>query len=61
MDDIFDVNVVDFNEFVDESWIIVFFMGMCEIFHRSKPFSLVNISSIYGVVTPKFHIYRIRR
>lgn len=56
----FDVSLIDFNENVSlhlgSSFI---FMQQCAAyFKREKaPFSLVNISSIYGVVAPKFEVY----
>lgn len=56
----FDVNVEDFNENVSlnlgSSFLL---MQQCAAYFKrtNMPFSLVNISSIYGVVAPKFEIY----
>ncbi|MEW5715673.1 oxidoreductase [Pseudomonas sp. SB113] len=56
----FDVTLADFNEnlslHLGSSFL---FMQQCGVyFKREKtPFSLVNISSIYGVVAPKFDVY----
>lgn len=56
----FDVTLADFNENVSLHLGSSFlFMQQCgAYFQREKtPFSLVNISSIYGVVAPKFDVY----
>lgn len=56
----FDVTLADFNENVSLHLGASFlFMQQCgAYFKREKtPFSLVNISSIYGVVAPKFEVY----
>ncbi len=56
----FDVELDDFNENValhlGSSFL---FIQQCAAYFQrdSKPFSLVNISSIYGVVAPRFDIY----
>ncbi|WP_219704231.1 oxidoreductase [Marinomonas lutimaris] len=56
----FDVSVEDFNENVSlnlgSSFLL---MQQCAVYFKRTniPFSLVNISSIYGVVAPKFEIY----
>ena len=56
----FDVSLKDFNENINlhlgSSFI---FMQQCAQFflNNPRPFSLVNIASIYGVIAPKFHIY----
>tara|TARA_R110001606_G_scaffold380330_2_gene540810 strand:- start:1026 stop:1790 length:765 start_codon:yes stop_codon:yes gene_type:complete len=56
----FDVNIDDFNDNVSlnlgSSFLL---MQQCASYFKrtSIPFSLVNISSIYGVVSPKFEIY----
>ena len=57
----FDVSVDDFNNNVSMNLGSSFlFMQECARYFQSSntPFSLVNISSIYGVVAPKFHIYK---
>ncbi|WP_095155511.1 oxidoreductase [Pseudomonas sp. Irchel 3E13] len=54
------VTLADFNENVSLHLGSSFlFMQQCaKYFERSRrPFSLVNISSIYGVVAPKFEVY----
>lgn len=56
----FDVTLADFNENVSLHLGSSFlFMQQCaKYFERTgRPFSLVNISSIYGVVAPKFEVY----
>lgn len=56
----FDVKASDFNENVSLHLGSAFlFTQQCaKYFERNKkPFSLVNISSIYGVIAPKFEIY----
>ncbi|WP_054113717.1 oxidoreductase [Marinagarivorans algicola] len=56
----FDVKLEDFNENVTLHLGSAFlFMQQCAVYFNKKktPFSLVNISSIYGVVTPKFDVY----
>ena len=56
----FDVDVNDFNENVSINLGSSFlFMQECARYFKSntKDFSLVNISSIYGVVAPKFELY----
>jgi len=56
----YDVKVNDFNENVSLHLGSAFlFSQQCAKYFKrtSKPFSLVNISSIYGVVAPKFEIY----
>lgn len=56
----FDVKVTDFNENVSLHLGSSFlFMQKCASYFKSnqREFSLVNISSIYGVVAPKFEIY----
>jgi len=56
----FDVTPEDFNENISLNLGSSFlFMQQCAAyFRRTKtPFSLVNISSVYGVVPPKFEIY----
>lgn len=56
----FDVNLVDFNEnlslHLGSSFL---FMQQCAAYFKrvQSDFSLVNISSIYGVVAPKFDVY----
>ncbi|WP_312938059.1 oxidoreductase [Stutzerimonas nitrititolerans] len=55
-----DVTLADFNENVSLHLGSSFlFMQQCAKYFISnqRPFSLVNISSIYGVVAPKFEIY----
>ncbi|PWB36016.1 flagellin modification protein A [Pseudomonas sp. SDI] len=57
---LFDVTLADFNENVSLHLGSSFlFMQQCaKYFQRvQRPFSLVNISSIYGVVAPKFEVY----
>lgn len=54
------VTLADFNENVSLHLGSSFlFMQQCaKYFERSRyPFSLVNISSIYGVISPKFEVY----
>ena len=56
----FDVKVEDFNENISMNLGSSFlFMQECARYFQfiNKPFSLVNISSIYGSVAPKFEIY----
>lgn len=56
----FDVSLTDFNENVSLHLGSAFlFMQQCATYFKSngRDFSLVNISSIYGVVAPKFDIY----
>lgn len=56
----FDVTLADFNDNVSLHLGSSFlFMQQCaKYFERTgRPFSLVNISSIYGVVAPKFEVY----
>lgn len=56
----FDVDVDDFNENVSMNLGSSFlFMQGCAAYFKSRKsdFSLVNISSIYGVMAPKFEIY----
>jgi len=56
----FDVKVSDFNENVSLHLGSAFlFTQQCAKYFKlnEKPFSLVNISSIYGVIAPKFEIY----
>lgn len=57
----FDVTHEDFNENITLNLGSAFlFMQECAnyFFNNNKqPFSLVNISSVYGVITPKFEIY----
>lgn len=56
----FDVSIEDFNENISlnlgSSFLL---MQQCATYFKrtNMPFSLVNISSIYGVVAPKFEIY----
>lgn len=56
----YDVSLESFNENISlnigSSFAI---MKYCALYFKKtkKPFSLVNISSIYGVVSPKFNIY----
>lgn len=56
----FDVTLADFNENVSmhlgSSFLL---MQQCALLFKQTehPFSLVNISSIYGVIAPKFEIY----
>lgn len=57
----FDVELNDFNENVSMNLGSSFiFMKECALYfkHHKTPFSLVNISSIYGVIPPKFEIYK---
>ncbi|WP_447890181.1 oxidoreductase [Pseudomonas hormoni] len=57
----FDVELEDFNENVSLHLGASFlFMQQCAVYFQRerKPFSLVNISSIYGVIAPKFDIYK---
>lgn len=56
----FDVTLEDFNENVAMNLGSSFlFMQQCAAYFKrtDAPFSLVNISSIYGVIAPKFEIY----
>lgn len=56
----FDVTPEDFNENISLNLGSSFlFMQQCAAYFRrtEMPFSLVNISSVYGVVAPKFEIY----
>lgn len=56
----FDVELEDFNENVSLHLGSSFlFMQQCAAYFKRElsPFSLVNISSIYGVVAPKFEVY----
>ena len=57
----FDVTLEDFNENTSLNLGSSFlFMQQCAIYFNrtNKPFSLVNISSIYGIIAPKFMIYK---
>jgi len=54
------VTIEDFNENISLNLGSSFlFMQLCvDYFNKNKsPFSLVNISSVYGVIAPKFDIY----
>lgn len=56
----FDVKISDFNENLSLHLGSAFlFTQQCAKYFKlnKKPFSLVNISSIYGVIAPKFEIY----
>lgn len=56
----FDVKISDFNENLSLHLGSAFlFTQQCAKYFKAnkKPFSLVNISSIYGVIAPKFEIY----
>ena len=56
----FDVKISDFNENLSLHLGSAFlFTQQCAKYFKlnKKPFSLVNISSVYGVITPKFEIY----
>lgn len=56
----FDVNIEDFNENISLNLGSSFlFMQQCAAYFKRTdvPFSLVNISSVYGVVAPNFSIY----
>jgi NAD(P)-dependent dehydrogenase (short-subunit alcohol dehydrogenase family) len=56
----FDVKISDFNENLSLHLGSAFlFTQQCAKYFNlhKKPFSLVNISSIYGVIAPKFEIY----
>jgi len=56
----FDVELEDFQENVGSHLGAYFvFMQQCAAYSETEnvPFSLVNLSSIYGVVAPKFDIY----
>lgn len=56
----FDVKISDFNENVSLHLGSAFlFTQLCAKYFKvnKAPFSLVNISSIYGVIAPKFEIY----
>lgn len=57
---LFDVTLASFNENVSLHLGAAFlFTQQCAAYFKrhSTPFSLVNISSIYGVIAPKFDIY----
>ena len=57
----FDVSIDDFNENVSMNLGSSFvFMQQCAAYFKrtNLPFSLMNMSSIYGIVVPKFEIYR---
>lgn len=56
----FDVSLADFNENVSLHLGSSFlFMQQCAAYFKREqaPFALVNISSIYGVIAPKFEVY----
>jgi len=56
----FDVSMIDFNENLSLHLGSAFlFTQQCAKYFRlsKEPFSLVNISSVYGVIAPKFKIY----
>lgn len=56
----YEVSLEDFNENVSLNLGSSFlFMQQCAAYFDcfQKPFSLVNIASVYGVITPKFEIY----
>ena len=56
----FDVTPEDFNENISLNLGSSFlFMQQCAVYFKRNetPFSLVNVSSVYGVVAPKFEIY----
>lgn len=56
----FDVSLESFNENLSLHLGSAFlFTQQCAIYfkHQQQPFALVNISSIYGVIAPKFEIY----
>lgn len=56
----FDVNLDSFNENLSLHLVSSFlFMQQCAAYFKreKKNFSLVNISSVYGVVAPKFEVY----
>lgn len=56
----FDVKIEDFNENISLNLGSSFlFMQQCAAYFQRNdtPFSLVNISSVYGVMAPKFTIY----
>lgn len=56
----FDVTLEDFNENTSLNLGSSFlFMQQCAAYFKRNetPFSLVNVSSVYGVVAPKFEIY----
>jgi len=56
----FDVTLEDFNENISLNLGSSFlFMQQCAAYFKrtETPFSLVNISSVYGVIAPKFEIY----
>ncbi len=56
----FDVTLEDFNENISLNLGSSFlFMQQCAVYFKrtESPFSLVNISSVYGVIAPKFDIY----
>lgn len=58
--DFYEVSLEDFNENVSLNLGSSFlFMQQCATHFNSfqNPFSLVNISSVYGVISPKFEIY----
>lgn len=57
----FDISISDFNEMLTINLGSAFlFMQQCADYFLSKDinFSLVNVSSIYGVINPKFDIYQ---
>ncbi|CRM59994.1 Pyridoxal 4-dehydrogenase [Pseudomonas sp. 24 E 1] len=56
----FDVSLADFNENISLHLGSSFlFMQQCAAYFKREqaPFALVNISSIYGVIAPKFEVY----
>lgn len=56
----FDVTLEDFNDNISLNLGSSFlFMQQCAAYFKrtERPFSLVNISSVYGVIAPKFDIY----
>jgi len=56
----FDVTLEDFNENIALNLGSAFlFMQQCAAYFKrtETPFSLVNVSSVYGVIAPKFEIY----
>lgn len=56
----FDVELEHFNDNVSLHLGSTFlFMQQCAVFfeREKKPFSLVNISSVYGVIAPRFDVY----
>jgi NAD(P)-dependent dehydrogenase (short-subunit alcohol dehydrogenase family) len=57
----FEVDVDDFNQNVSMHLGSAFhFMQQCAVYFKrmQTPFSLVNLSSVYGIITPKFEIYK---